>query len=1021
VDSLQIFISYSRRDGTGPATRLRDFLRSMTPRIEPWLDVDAYSPEETFPRTLARQIGTSDVLLYVMTPDSTQSGWCEREILYAQGLPEVVIVPLRGDSEAKAVIHLAGVPIIDLAANWSSGCEKLRHWLAGFAMPEKRVEILEERLRRLESRAQHAPPDDQDRHRLALDPLRRKIFELRRRIEDPERANDEVSESIHRSLIREQSAESIPHWPSAHLRLVNEPPPLPPTIKFRDRTSETRLLEDHLRNPSIRLIALVGRDGIGKTAMVSHLIEGLRATNEGLPVDAWVYLPTEAPRPVTVAAVLEDLWSLTTHHPDAADEDDLITSPDLTALEKLDHVLHRLNSTRVILCIDNAERLLDSTLEFRDRQLRELIRDLLTRNNPTVKILLVTRDTPEPLIEDFRLATTRLALDRGLPKLDAYDFLRKLDVKDALGLSSASEEDLERLREATAGHPRALELIYAILEGDPVTTLQLLTRDIETLTPDEDTVAFLVDRLYDGLDPVDRRVLQSLAAYGRAVPAGAVDHLLRNYLEGYRSESALEDLAERRLIRKHGDRFQIPPSPDGERILQRVPLGQPSDRDCEPPPLTRIALWHEAARFFYEMRRQNIVRLSDLNAQFGEIDLLMRGGEYDAAFHLITFIDDMYLNPWGYSESVIGWREELANGLQDLGLRVDNLNRLSIAELQQGNYGRGIDHLTVACRLATKRRDKENLVRLKIDLGSAYFENGENTLAEKTYRAAYRSARHQMLGIERVQALEGLVICVGEKGFFRRALRYFNMALNMVKTGEDTDSLTSHANLLLSAGWLYGELDRTDKAVRLLQEGKALAHRLGDHLLEGKFLDSEAQLQINAGHAGLAIDLARAAATIGARTRNFALLREANATLGLAYLCANQLSEARRAADAAVRHPNDSSYPNILGANAIRGIIAYRQGDRPSAQADFLQAHSQAETLLRREPRNYRVLDYDGLVLFGLTLCGDRDQLIGAIEAYQDARRITHKLGVVNQSRHLIGELGRDCDPKMLETVREAA
>jgi hypothetical protein len=75
-------------------------------------------------------------------------------------------------------------------------------------------------------------------------------------------------------IVREQvPAEPRPVRAS---KFVNPPPAVAPTW-FQDRQVETGVLARHITDPAIRLVTVVGRGGIGKTAMVCRLLTGLEA------------------------------------------------------------------------------------------------------------------------------------------------------------------------------------------------------------------------------------------------------------------------------------------------------------------------------------------------------------------------------------------------------------------------------------------------------------------------------------------------------------------------------------------------------------------------------------------------------------------------------------------------------------------------------------------------------------------------------------------------------------------------
>ena len=56
-------------------------------------------------------------------------------------------------------------------------------------------------------------------------------------------------------------------------KFVN-PPPMTAPSWFQDRYVETRLIGEFLRDGGLRLLAVVGRGGVGKTAMVVPVAQG---------------------------------------------------------------------------------------------------------------------------------------------------------------------------------------------------------------------------------------------------------------------------------------------------------------------------------------------------------------------------------------------------------------------------------------------------------------------------------------------------------------------------------------------------------------------------------------------------------------------------------------------------------------------------------------------------------------------------------------------------------------------------
>jgi len=1015
---LSAFISYCQADAKPFANRLCDQLRSISPPVEPWLDLDQPGGYP-FSRQIREAIGGCDLLLFVLTPGSAESGgWCRRELGLAIRLGKRVFA-LQKDSSVDPldIMELNGLPPPIDFADWERGWPELHRQLGLLDAPEAKIASLKNERDAAAREARNAQGSRRERYQQKIAELEARIAEARvvgeRRRDHPGRAD---RQETHPGQVEEQAdGEAAPERSDSRIRILSEPPPLFPN-SFLDRAIETRRLEDRLRDPSIRLLAIVGSAGVGKTAMIVRFIDDLRSTSGQLPIDAFLYLPADGSRPIGSAILLEELSKIVPGEGARPSLGEQLNDSTRPLSDKIDATLKQLAGSRVVVVIDSAEALLDNGARVRDYELDELFRGLLSRRDHGVKLVLATRSAPEPLLRQSRPNTDVIQVDNGLPRPDAMRFLRSLDSDGVYALGLAPQEHLEEVRQLTKGNPRALELVYSVLKGDPELSLPQLLHEMDSVPEDEDMLSYLVGRLFDRLDLVDRRVMQALSIYGRPVPAAAVDYLLQWYLPGYESEPILQRLFDRRLVRQDRDRFYVPRSPDGQRLLGGIRSGEAADWDRESPPLTQQAMFQLAAGYFETQRRHRIVRIGDLAPWFAEIDLRIRGQDYLTALKLISTIDDNYLIGWGQSNAVADWREELIDKLGDQNWEVHNLASLAYARRLQEDLKGAEDLLTDAGKRAQRLRDEKNLVRLRNELGSVQFENGEVTKAARSYEQGLKAARKQRMRLEEARACDGLMLCDAEVGRFRQALDHHKAACQALNGLHDKESKVLRAELLLNVGSIQSELGHNVEALDLLRNGRKLARELHEELLEGFMLDSEAQVLID-GHPAQAIEPATEAVSIGARTRNPNLSRDANTSLALAHLCVGNLNAASEAADAASKYRQSR---RALNAFALQGITAYRKGDWDKARMAFLEAHWQAETLRKRESQNYQVLDLDGLAQCGLVLCGDRDGFDDAVRAYRAARRITREQGAVRRALRLLDELGGH-DREELASVRQAA
>ena len=85
-----VFVSYSRRDGEF----VRRFAEALTERgKDVWVDVDGIRDAEVFPAALRTAVEQSDGFVFVISPDSVASDYCEQEVEHALELNKR-IVPL---------------------------------------------------------------------------------------------------------------------------------------------------------------------------------------------------------------------------------------------------------------------------------------------------------------------------------------------------------------------------------------------------------------------------------------------------------------------------------------------------------------------------------------------------------------------------------------------------------------------------------------------------------------------------------------------------------------------------------------------------------------------------------------------------------------------------------------------------------------------------------------------------------------------------------------------------------------
>lgn len=794
-----------------------------------------------------------------------------------------------------------------------------------------------------------------------------------------------------------------PSAPFPGLRVWGDPPTVPRNW-FQDRSAEVEDIERHLDDDRTRLVMMVGRETYGKTAMIHHLWERVRAGTSPLRVHGLVYLSARGFWPVTADSVITGLTAMLPKH-----EADQLRMPEYAPwVEKLVALLTMLAGRRVIIAVDAVEELLTGDDgDIAEIGLRDLVEYLVTRATHGVRLLLVGRREAQTVADRFPgMAYTR-NLDEGLPVGYAFALLRAMEAGGQPKLGDVADHDKVRLHELTDGSPRVLELAYGVLATEGVT----FTRLLEFLArPDgESTVVRLLDHACQRLSIQDRRVLQALAVYGRPVPPVAVEHLVRGVLPDLDCHAALTRLRQLRLAQSDGVCFSVPATEECDYLINRL-RGDAETGAWETPEV----LMHRAAAHFASDKSTRPEQLVDLRPHLMEIELKLRATDYQTAFELMEHVDDRYLRGWGTSSALTDLLEKL---LQSTGiprnLAVKAKSMLARGLMQQEDYQTAAAHLHRALGLVTGPRRRLRMIKLQQQLVEAYYQQGDLRLASQLSRSTYREAIRQRSITHAMTALAGRAMCMARQGGFSPALRRLRVACWTLKLFGTAANQVHQPTLLLDQAWIYGQRGERDRARSLLQEGKRRAAAFGDQELIGTCLLSEAQLALDEHHPDRAVVLAESASKIGVRNGNRPLCRIAMEILAMARLAQGDLDAAARAAD--IAQPNRGS---VLGYGLV-GLVAYRRGRRKDARAAFNNGY----TARRYDPNesDFQFLDQYGLVACGLALLGEPSCEKTAVDVYRHARTITAARGAVERAKMLLKMFEPDADCRILERVLAAA
>ena len=394
------FISYSTADGVEFTRRLADELESSDPQIHAWYDKRDIPPGSEWDEQIVEAIKTCRCMLFVMSEDSTKSGSdCKMEIVFALRYKKP-IVPILLNKKAELIFVLGTREWIDFTGDFKTGMPKLRKHLHELDLPEGILRTLKERLGDAEHDLRRATGEEENRIKAEIEELKAQIQAQEKIVANPQAAQELTQKNIETGLERERQPEK-PTAAKTTTRFINPPPGIAPHY-FQDRLIETKQVVDFLNDDAQRLMTIVGRGGVGKTAMVCRLLKGLESgelPNElgAMKMEGIVYLSETGSHRVNFANIFYDLCKLLPA--DTVQQlDTVYKNPQANTKSKMQALLEHFPVGRVALLLDNIEPLVDSeTLDIRDTELDEALRAFLNGTHSAVNIITTTRVAPRTL------------------------------------------------------------------------------------------------------------------------------------------------------------------------------------------------------------------------------------------------------------------------------------------------------------------------------------------------------------------------------------------------------------------------------------------------------------------------------------------------------------------------------------------------------------------------------------------------------------------------------------------------
>jgi tetratricopeptide (TPR) repeat protein len=485
---------------------------------------------------------------------------------------------------------------------------------------------------------------------------------------------------------------------------------------FRNRERHRGVLAQRLADPATRMISILGRRGIGKSALAANVLRDLE-------LDRWPYETPERPQVDGIAYTSTRTSGISLERifldcarllgDDREQELLRVWTSQLSVAQKIEALNGQLASGTYFILLDNVEDLLGPGGELADPDLQAFLDAVLSVAAPPK--LVITSQIPIRLRLSQLRYDIRLVLTDGLPTREAAELLRELDPNGEARLRDAPAADLERAVSLVHGVPRAIELIAGAMLDDYL-TLPTLDELLRTFARRGDIVANLAHSRYEQVPAAARLVVAVLAIFRVPVGLAAVEHVLRLVNPALDAAPLLSELAQLRLVSVDRDRrtFGLHPM---DADFAYGELAEDGTRG-------RAALERLAADF-YRSRRLPAARwrgLPDLDDHRREFEHRVNAGDGEQAATILDEIND-YLVWHGSVRAVLDMHARLEGRLD--GASAVEARRLvghGLARLAAGPLDEGIGLLERALLASASADDGAARARALLMLSTGYRE-----------------------------------------------------------------------------------------------------------------------------------------------------------------------------------------------------------------------------------------------------------------------------------------------------------
>ncbi|MGP9018122.1 trypsin-like peptidase domain-containing protein [Streptomyces sp. BR1] len=608
---------------------------------------------------------------------------------------------------------------------------------------------------------------------------------------------------------------------------------------FKNRTRESDVIARHLSDPAIRMVTVVGRRGIGKSALAAKVMDLLDrgqwpGTAAGPLPSGLVNLSTR-----TSGISLERLYFDCARLLGPEREEQLrgVWAGGGTAQDRLAALFDAMGERLIVILMDNVEELLGDDGSIEDEELA-LFLDWLFRARTTPR-LLVTSQVPVRLAPELRRFAAEVPPSEGLRPAEAAALLRELDRDGSLGIADLSDDELLDAAVRVHGVPRALELLVGAVAEETV-LLPSLKDVLQDFTRRHDVVADLAQDRYRRLDEPARAVLGVLAALRTPVEQSAVAHIVGGLDPELRVVPVLTALVRVRLVSVDRASRTVALHPlDADIARDQMPWDGPFGRQAVE---RQIASWY-ALRAKPRGAWRTLEDVEPHRRQFGH---LVGAGDHDGAARVLGEISEWLV--WhGSVLAAITMHLAVDGHIGDERVRLAHTVAYGHARLSAGPMEQAVELFSEAAALAERLGDRPALQNALFGLGDAHRQLGDQgATVEPLARAA--ELAHELGDAEReAHALLSLSLAHSYLGDGERALDGADRLAVLARASGDLLAIARAGNArtiaLLTLGRWQETADagaETARAYRAADSQEAVAYALNARGLALLALDDPA-------------------------------------------------------------------------------------------------------------------------------------------------------------------------------------